>query len=202
MHEFYNHLINLGVQPMSEYKNYLKGLEEHYEKLVDQDHIDYYDIEPLTSTGRHFDSKKEAEEFLYSKFEEDCRCSYSCTYILHRNNVVDKLQKRLDAEKKKLEEYTKAHSVVSFKSAFIGCPECGSKLAREYLKRMKTERCPLCETDLRGKTTLETISRYKTNINTLTKELSEEQKKASKEGRRSKFDVRANLVLVSVDTHS
>ena len=106
-----------------------------------------------------------------------------------------KLVDRLREEEAKLESYTKQHSTKTFKSQFIGCGNCGSKLNREFLR---TEKCPLCGTDLRGKTTLDTIERYKTNIKELQKKIREEEKKiAQKATKNSKI-----YWLVKIEFHT
>lgn len=57
----------------------------------------------------------------------------------------------------KQQKYEKEHSVKNLKAALITCPNCGSKLSRAHLRG---EKCPLCGTDLRSKTTLDTIANY------------------------------------------
>lgn len=84
------------------------------------------------------------------------------------------LKKRRAAEAEKYSAYAKAHSVSSFKAEFVGCPGCGSKLKRELLKH---ESCPLCRTELRSKTTVETLERYSKNICELDKQIKAEERK-------------------------
>ena len=84
------------------------------------------------------------------------------------------LKERLDKEREKKAEYTAAHSVSAFKAEFVGCPDCGSKLKKTLLK---SENCPLCRAELRGKTTVDTIARYEANIRDLQKQIKEEEKK-------------------------
>ncbi len=64
----------------------------------------------------------------------------------------------------------------SVKSAFVGCKECGSKLATKYIR---TNRCPLCGKDLRPATTLNTIERLKAKQKELDKKITEAERKAS-----------------------
>lgn len=84
------------------------------------------------------------------------------------------LKDRLEKEVEKATWYAAAHSVSSFKAEFVGCPDCGSKLKRTLLK---SEKCPLCRAELRGKTTVETLARYDANIRDLQKQIKEEEKK-------------------------
>lgn len=93
---------------------------------------------------------------------------------LKPSKTMETLSKRLEAERDKLRSYSQAHSVSSFKAEFVGCPNCGSKLKKTLLKG---ESCPLCRTDLRSKTTLETIQRYENNIRELMKQIKAEERK-------------------------
>ena len=84
------------------------------------------------------------------------------------------LKERLKKEQDKKIEYAKNHSVSTFKAEFVGCPECGYKLKRTLLK---SESCPLCRAELRGKTTIETLARYEANIRDLQKQINAEERK-------------------------
>ena len=88
--------------------------------------------------------------------------------------TLTNLEQRRDAEIQKRIDYAKKHSVSTFKADYVGCPSCGSRLKRELLSG---EYCPLCRTDLRGKTTLDTLAKYSQNIEDLKKKISAEQKK-------------------------
>lgn len=108
----------------------------------------------------------EALEYLEShdKGWYDCLAvqykKYPDTKLEPSKKMTDLAQK-INAERVKSADYEKAHSVKTFKADFVGCSSCGSKLKRELLQ---TEKCPLCKTDLRGKTTLETLAKYKAKI--------------------------------------
>lgn len=88
-----------------------------------------------------------------------------------------KLKERVSKEHEKRDAYEKAHSVSSFKIEYIGCPKCGSKLKRTLLRRNS---CPLCGTELRSKTTMETLQRYSDNIEKLNALIKEEERKINK----------------------
>ena len=91
---------------------------------------------------------------------------------------ITDIQRRIKETKKKEADYIKAHDIHTFKSQFIGCKECGSKLS---ISHMRGNSCPLCSTDLRSETTLNTIKSYEEKIKTLQKqELTERKKQASK----------------------
>ena len=74
-------------------------------------------------------------------------------------------------------KYRAEHSVHTFQAAYIGCPKCGSKLSREYLRG---ENCPLCRADLRSKTTLDKLKWYDDKIADYRNRIEEEKRKQKK----------------------
>lgn len=129
-----------------------------------------------------FKSYEEAEEYLdsdeltrmYSR-----RKNYGVRFLSYDNvkpsKKVEELRRRIDETYVKSVEYGKMHSVKNFKSTYVGCPKCGSRLKADLVFG---DRCPLCHTDLRSETTLKTLARYKEKINELKKRELEEVKKA------------------------
>ena len=108
------------------------------------------------------------------------------------------LQKRVEAEKAKLTAYSNAHAISTFKAEFVGCPCCGSRLKKQLLAG---NTCPLCKTDMRGKTTLDTIARYKSNISSLENQMREECAKLD-EAYRKKVEKTATVEwLVKIEYH-
>lgn len=93
---------------------------------------------------------------------------------LSDSKKIMEIKERLQKEIQKRKDYEAAHSVSTFKAEFVGCPDCGSKLKRTLLN---SEKCPLCKTDLRGRTTLETLARYDANIEKYRKQIKDESKK-------------------------
>lgn len=75
---------------------------------------------------------------------------------------------------KKKDEYIREHSVRKQKAAFIGCQSCGSKLNKE---KLRGERCPLCNTDLRAASTLERIASFDTRVKETDKKITQERLK-------------------------
>lgn len=122
---------------------------------------------------------EEAESYLEShdKGWYDCLAVQYKEYPranLEPSKKMTDLAQKIDAERTKCADYEKAHSVKAFKAEFVGCSSCGSKLKKELLN---TEFCPLCRADLRGKTTLETLKKYKAKIAELKENLEVERKK-------------------------
>lgn len=87
---------------------------------------------------------------------------------------MGEIAQRRAETKEKMKQYAAAHSVRSFKADFVGCPNCGSKLAR---KRLTSERCPVCYTDLRSETTLKKLEEYGQKIERLDDQIEQEKKK-------------------------
>ena len=126
------------------------------------------------------DNREQAHEFIeknddgwYDQLAVKYRKYPPCT----PTKALLKLKERLEKEREKKSAYAKAHSIASFKIEFIGCPHCGSKLKRTLLRGNS---CPLCGTELRSKTTMETLKRYKENIQNLEKQIYEEECKINK----------------------
>ena len=90
---------------------------------------------------------------------------------------MEKISDRISETAKKARAYAEEHSVKKLKAAFIGCPQCGSKLRREHLR---SDFCPLCHTDLCSNTTLERLKRFRTVEEELREKLKQEQIKQKK----------------------
>lgn len=88
-----------------------------------------------------------------------------------------KIEKQITDTQKKRSDYIDAHHVKNRKSAYVGCPKCGSKLSREHLH---TDTCPLCREDLRSETVKARIAGYDEKIETLREKLRGEKAKLVK----------------------
>lgn len=133
------------------------------------------------------DSYKEAEEFLryspeaeryYRKYDTAVRfLDYSD--VTPTKKMLD-LKHRLDETVQKKADYAEKHSVKNFKADFVGCPGCGSKIARRFIH---ADKCPLCHKDLRSETTIKTIKGYDEKIKELGKMYDEAEKKNKKKAK-------------------
>ena len=63
---------------------------------------------------------------------------------------------------------TQHYTTSTVKSEFLGCKNCGSRLAVKYLRG---NQCPLCRADLRPKTTLDRLRTMEENIVELIKQV-------------------------------
>ena len=79
----------------------------------------------------------------------------------------------------KYKELASAFHFANAKAEYIGCKNCGSKIARKYLRR---NFCPVCNADLRPETTLNRIAALKEKADkssdTLKAELTKQAMKA------------------------
>lgn len=77
-----------------------------------------------------------------------------------------KIKEKIKEENEKRDQYIVSHSVQKRASKFIGCPHCGSKIAKKYIRN---EHCPACGGELRPKSTIDRIEAYDRNIDQLRK---------------------------------
>lgn len=123
-----------------------------------------------------------ARNFIQSKYSVWKRkysavVAFKDTSKAKTTSKIINLEQRIEKEKEKLDNYKNAHSVNNYKAKLVGCPKCGSKINKDYIRG---DRCPLCGQDLRSITTIETIKRYRLKIKELEKQVKEEKSKQSK----------------------
>lgn len=104
---------------------------------------------------------------------------YDYSRLKDTKKISELKQRALEIQKKK-GEYATEHSVKKLKAVLITCPKCGSKLSRAHLR---SEYCPLCNTDLRSKTTQETLKHFDERISQVWKTIQAEQRKSKGEVR-------------------
>ena len=129
-----------------------------------------------------FKNYEEAKDFIQRK-DNGWYDDHAVRYYDYSEDTNTKKMVELKNKYKELieghQKYSLEHSVHNFKAKYIGCEKCGSKLSREHLAG---ERCPLCRTDLRSKSTLEKLQRYKDKIiycmNKIQAEKEKQKKKA------------------------
>lgn len=81
--------------------------------------------------------------------------------MMMKRSKIEKLKTMLnEAEQRygkynfQLEKFNNEHSIHTFRSVYIGCRCCGSKLKIDLVPE---EKCPLCSTDLRSPSILEDL---------------------------------------------
>ena len=150
--------------------------------------------------GFHWDnlvvygSKKEALEHL-----NDVRGEYENLAVPFRDTfeAINAGSKRLTDLRKRHADlcskyfaYSEEHPAVKHgRGEFITCKRCGSKLSREHMSKIvrmpNANACPVCGADLRPKSVLDAIERYKKRLAELERAIEDEcdaiSKKAAKD---------------------
>lgn len=90
---------------------------------------------------------------------------------------VGELEKKIAETLANKKAFAEAHSIKNQKAAFIGCPECGSKLNRE---RLHSNQCPLCYQELRSASTMERLASYDNRIAEYHEQIKQERLKNKK----------------------
>lgn len=104
---------------------------------------------------------------------------------------MTEIRARIQETRDKMTVYRREHSVTNFKAEFIGCPNCGSKISRKYLR---ADNCPVCRADMRSETTKKTLAGYEAKIRDLNAQIEQE--------RRKQTSARKVLWLVKYEYHS
>lgn len=130
------------------------------------------DAEPVDG----YDNAMKKIDDLYKEYGR--RNNYGIRYMdygkVKPTKKMEDMKRQIGELEQKSATYATEHSVLAFKAEFVGCPCCGSKLKRE---RLKTDKCPLCNTDMRSKTTIETLNGYRSKIRELEKRIRTEENK-------------------------
>ena len=87
---------------------------------------------------------------------------------------LQEMNMRLRELQQEYEIASKKVVAADFKSDFVGCKNCGSKINREYIK---SNACPVCKFDMRSDTTKNNLTRMKERIVKLRNEIKEEESK-------------------------
>lgn len=162
-------------------------LAEIQEEVMHEDHV--------------FETRGDAERFL-EKYEG----KYDDHAVLFRNTdrialkksaEETKLEERLNRLKAELSAIEGGAAISNRKSAFIGCPSCGSKLERVGLYSKFGNVCPICSTDLRSKTDRNRIAAKKKGMLPEVKACREREAKRRAERlmRQAERDVRKEWTL-------
>lgn len=124
-----------------------------------------------------------AEEFI----KANDKGWYDCLAVKYKEVPRGKTTKKLEELQERLKiahnEYTQLNNYVAakdFKSEFIGCKNCGSKINREYIK---SNACPVCRADMRSETTQKRLEAMRAKVNKLRNDIKDEERKlAEKHG--------------------
>lgn len=90
------------------------------------------------------------------------------------SNRLSDLKAKLAEARKKLRELESKVAFKEFKSQYVSCKKCGSKLNKDFIK---SNYCALCSNDMRSDTTKNAIAKLKEKVESLEKAVREEEKK-------------------------
>lgn len=147
---------------------------------------DRYGTERITiPTEKVFEDSEAAEKYI-SSLDNSWYQGYAVRFQMYKRKQPSvkmlELQKKRNEEYKKQRAYLDDHSVTKQKAALIGCPKCGSKLSREY---MKGNYCPLCRANLLSATVQKRLAAFDTKIEKI-----EQQMVAAEKENREKADIK------------
>lgn len=130
--------------------------------------------------GNIYDSYDEAMDAL----EKLDRGNYDNLAVLYKSYAHVKRTKKMEALQERMFQVQEAKRVLDNKSVkelsarksqYLGCKNCGSKLATKYIKNSK---CPLCGAELRSDTVMARLNAMSDKFSALLKECKAEEKKA------------------------
>lgn len=100
------------------------------------------------------------------------------------SSKAETLEKKYEDAVQHVLEIAEECSPVRVKAEFIGCKNCGSKLAKKYIKVYgKTCKCPLCGSSLFSKTAQERIQKASERAEKIKTEWQKEKEKADAAGK-------------------
>lgn len=151
---------------------------------------DRYGTERITIPTDNVYEDIEAAKKYISSLDNSWYQGYAVRFQMYKRKGPS--NKTLELQKKRAEEYTKqreyldTHSVKNQKAALIGCPKCGSKLSREYMREyMKGNYCPVCRTNLLSATVQKRLAAFDTKIEKI-----EQQMVVAEKENREKADIK------------
>lgn len=138
---------------------------------------------PIIWKDRLFDRYEDAREYIENNYVghyEQVAVKY-LEYPKDKNKKLEELMQKLQEEVENHNLRERQSYISNFKSAFIGCSECGSRINKNFIK---TYKCPVCNSDMRSKSTLDALKRSKDKINSIQGQISMEKKKIDEKNKK------------------
>lgn len=128
--------------------------------------------EPIQFLNKVFNSETEALDYMNTLSMGDY-AQYAVQYYELKykasKSLQDKQAKYQDLKNKYGQlSMSRHYTPETVKSEFIGCKQCGSRLAVKYLR---SNHCPLCNADLCPKTTLDRLAAMEKNMEELKQQI-------------------------------
>ena len=122
-----------------------------------------------------FDSFEEAKK-MTTKYYTNCIFDYSY-YELPITAEYKRLSKQIENLIKQRDKFSNKRNLETYKSNFITCTKCNSKINLTLYKDKDKNLCPICSNDLRNKNTVNVIEAYNKQIEELEGQLQTEKEK-------------------------
>lgn len=124
-----------------------------------------------------FNSYDEADEYIDKYYNTGNYEQVAFKYLewpqnAYHSSKLDNLTKRYNEWCTKYENLRSKIHYKDVKSQFISCPVCGSKINRNFIS---SNNCPVCKNEMRPKTVLDTLKRYKEIINDIASQVKVEK---------------------------
>lgn len=153
------------------------------------------DIRWIDYTCDDYESAQAAIERMDNGWYDQIAVKYRSFDKPLKSKKLDDLKTKAKETRSKLHELESKVAFAEFKSQYISCKNCGSKLNKDYIKR---NNCALCGHDMRSDTTKNAISRLTEKVKSLEKDIREEEKKlAVKKAKEAKV-----YWLVKIEYHT
>ena len=134
-------------------------------------------ISQIEWKDRIFDSYDDAYKYIMDNWWGD----YQCVAYKYRDIDSLKMSKKvIELEKRIIEtrnQYDSLNSKIHYKdiqAKYVTCKECGSKINKDYLR---SNRCPICNKDMRPETVLNKLESMTSKIEKLKGDLKVEKMK-------------------------
>lgn len=179
------HSINKWSFPVSESKEKISAEINEYVCEESDSHGGLYS--PIKWIDYNAGTREQAEAYI-DRIDTGSYGQYAVKFTEPKETkkIADLQTKRTEAYKK----YSVANDELHCEkvtSEFIGCKECGSKLARKHLR---SNFCPLCRADLRSPTELKRIKSLKDAVDKADKALRVAEEEQAKKGGNEKWLVK------------
>ncbi len=136
-------------------------------------------------TSMVFNDFEEAEKYLDGTF--GAYRQKAVRYYEYPKRTKTATEKKLEEKFKKTNEALNALEDTphykGVKSAFVTCPECGSKIATSFCGRSWHNSCPVCRHDMRPQSVLDRRDALKKTLSQTRKEWTAETKKADEKNK-------------------
>ena len=141
------------------------------EKVEDFNDEYVYDLEVDDGSHTFFANDILVHNSIYVRMDNILKLLFKTTKIdWYDDATFEKIKGFVDT---KFQNALNNHvAAKDFKSEFVGCKHCGSKINREYIK---SNACPVCRGDMRSDTTQKRLENMRAKVNRLRNDIKDEE---------------------------